>query len=200
MKMNSVLHFRALIVNVVFSFGMFGVNCTYANEEMWDKLAKGGKVILMRHASVDTGPGKGDYLLRDPSCQKERNLSNQGKHEARIVGERFRKHNILISKVHYSPFCRTTDTAKLAFSGGTPADFLSLLEILGPDEAADQTERLNRIISSYVGEGNLILITHEPNIRAISFELLKHSDFLVLQPEGGEEFEELGVVRWDNSK
>ena len=197
--MNSVLDLRALLVSIVFSHGIFSTNYTYANDEMWKKLAEGGKVVLMRHAAVKIGPGKGDSLLRDPSCQKERNLSNEGKHEARIIGERFREHNILISKVCHSPFCRTTDTARIAFGDAAPADFLSLLEILGSDEAVNQTERLNRVIGSYIGEGNLILITHDPNIRAVSFELLEHSDFLVLQPEGGDEFEELGVVRWDDS-
>ncbi len=198
-EMNSAFNTRTLLLNIVFFLGTFSMNYACANEEMWDKLAEGGKIVLMRHASVEKEDEKGHSLLRDSSCKKERNLSNKGKHEARIIGEKFRARNILISEVHHSPFCRTTDTAIIAFGSGTPADLLSLLAVLEPDDAADQTERLSRFIGSYTGEGNLVLITHEPNIRAISFELLKYSDFLVLQPEGGDEFEELGVVRWEDS-
>lgn len=50
--------------------------------------------------------------------------------------------------------------------------------------------------AAYTGAGNLVLITHEPNVNAVSFEMMGHSDFLVLQPLGGSEFEELGVVRF----
>jgi hypothetical protein len=62
-----------------------------------------------------------------------------------------------------------------------------------------QTKQLNQIIGSYAGKENLILITHAPNINAVSFELIKQSDFLVLQPLGADKFEELGVVRWEAS-
>ena len=55
-----------------------------------------------------------------------------------------------------------------------------------------------KLVGSYTGEGNLILITHQPNIRAVSFELLKHLDFLVVEPTGGTDFEELGVIRFSD--
>jgi len=79
------------------------------------------------------------------------------------------------------------------------AGYLSLLEILGPDEAAAQTRELSQVIGGSTGAGNLVLITHESNINAVSFEMMKPSDFLVLQLNGGCEFEELGVVRWIGS-
>ena len=42
-------------------------------------------------------------------------------------------------------------------------------------------------------------MTHEPNIHAVSFETMGTGDFLVLEPGGGEEFEELGVYRGGRS-
>jgi len=136
------------------SLYFFCVNNSLADENVWAKLAEGGKVVLMRHSSVNRGNG----LLRDPFCKQEPSLSNKGEREARIIGERFRKHQIQISEVRHSPFCRTSDTAKIAFGGGTPAQYLSLLEILSPDEAARQSKQLSQIIGSYNGTGNLILI------------------------------------------
>ena len=161
----------------------------------WSALAAGGKVVLMRHASVQEGKGFGNSLVRDPSCRKERNLSGPGKDEARAIGERFRAHNVPIHDVRHSPYCRTADTAKLAFDRGTAVDYLSLLEVLPPDQAAAQSAQLAEVIGTYSGSGTLVLITHEPNINAISFEIMGKGDFLVLQPMGGSDFEEIGVIR-----
>lgn len=171
-----------------------------ASDNLWDALKNGGKVVLMRHAPVERGTGSGNPLLRDPSCKSESNLSDQGKRNAEVVGNRFRERNIPVSKVMHSPYCRTTDTAQIAFGKAFPAEYLSLIEILGPDEAAQQTETLNKVIGSYAGNGNLILVTHEPNISAVSFELMRHLDILVIDPKGEGEFEELGVIRFSESE
>jgi len=103
-----------------------------------------------------------------------------------------------VSQVFYSPFCRTAETAQLAFGEASPANYLSLLEILAPGQAERQTLELSRVIGSYSGSGNLVLVTHEPNISAVSFELVKHLDLLVLEPKGGSEFEELGIIRFSD--
>ncbi|GKT12085.1 MAG: hypothetical protein ISEC1_P1059 [Thiomicrorhabdus sp.] len=54
------------------------------------------------------------------------------------------------------------------------------------------------LINTYQGRGNLVLITHKSNIRALSFEMLKHLDFLVIQPsdKADGEFEALGLIRF----
>ena len=105
-----------------------------------------------------------------------------------------------VSSVMHSPYCRAADTARLIFDTALQAEYLSLIEVLDPEEAAEQTNRLNRVISSYAGKGNLVLVTHAPNISAVSFELLKHLDILVLDPRGEEGFEELGVIRYSDAE
>jgi phosphohistidine phosphatase SixA len=190
---------RLWLAGVLLALNLLGAASVNASEALWQQLAQGGKVVLMRHAAVNTGRGQGDSLLRDPSCKKERNLSSEGEREAREVGKRFQERNIPVSDVRHSPFCRTADTARIAFARGVPAGYLSLLENLGPDEAAAQTRELSQVIGGYTGAGNLVLITHEPNLNAVSFEMMKPADFLVLQPKGGSAFEELGVVRWSKS-
>ncbi len=187
--------FRISLATVLLAAGLFGTPQTHADEALWARLAEGGKVVLMRHASVVEGRNGGDSLLRDPSCKNERNLSAEGRHEAKTIGERFRARNIRIEAVRHSPYCRTAETAKITFGGGGEAGYLSLLEALGAEAAAAQTAQLNQVIGAYAGKGNLVLVTHEPNINAVSFEMMKPADFVVLQPKGGSEFEELGVVR-----
>lgn len=186
--MNPLRGMQTLLACVVYGAGMTGAPAAGANEAAWQKLAAGGMVVLMRHGAVRSGPGQGNSLLRDPTCKRERKLSAEGEAQARRIGEAFRARNIPVAAVRHSPYCRTADTARLAFASGAPADYLSLPENLDAAAAA---------VGSHAGTGNLILVTHEPNINAVSFEPMHHADFLVLQPLGGSDFEEVGVVQWD---
>ena len=161
--------------------------------KIWEKLKTGGLVVLMRHASVrkDNNP-----LLRDPSCLKERNLSEKGKKEAFKIGEKFSAKGVSIEKVLTSPYCRTTETAKNAFGRSQPAEFLSVLEAFPQKQAEAYTEQLMKKIGSYSGSGNLVLVTHGPNINTVSFDPVEIGAFLVLQPMGGQEFEEIGKINF----
>ncbi len=167
----------------------------FSSEELWESLKEGGNVVLMRHAQVKKGKANGNSLVRDPSCFNERRLSYEGRTNAEELGKIFIEKNIPIEKVIHSPFCRTTSTATIAFKTAEAANFLSLLEILSKEDQEFQSEKLSEFISSYKGKGNIILITHEPNIRAISFEIPKHLDFLVFKSDGDGDFDELGIVR-----
>lgn len=174
--------------------GTFLAHDAAADPDLWAALEDGGKVVLMRHARVEAGAGH--PLVRDPSCRSESNLSVDGRRQAREIGSRFVEHQVSVSEVFHSPFCRATQTAKLTFGSAIPADYLSLLEILEQDEAERRTAELSRVIGSYADTGNLVLVTHEPNISAVSFEVVKHLDMVIFEPKGGADFEELGVIRF----
>ena len=103
---------RGLLAGLIFSAVWVGTCYAQASDAVWKSLAEGGKVVLMRHAAVNSGRGRGNALLRDPSCKKERNLSSVGERDARYLGKQFQERNIPISKVRHSPFCRTADTAR----------------------------------------------------------------------------------------
>jgi len=187
----------SIILGAVLFVGHGSAQTAAADEVLWSALEEGGKVVLMRHAPVERGAGKGDPLVRDSSCERERMLSHQGRQDAQTRGRQFADRGIAIDKVLHSPFCRTAETARLAFGEAFPGEFLSLLEILGADEAARRTQALNQVIGAHAGKGNLILVTHEPNINAVSFETVRHLDVVVLGPSGDGEFEELGVIPFD---
>ena len=181
-----------MFISILFAILSFQPSVSFSDTdgEIWEKLKNGGLVVLMRHASVE----KGDGLLRDPSCLKERKLSEKGKKEAVRMGQMFTTKGAAIEQVLTSPYCRTTDTAKIAFGSGQPAEFLFLLEALPQEQAEANTDQLSRKIGSYSGSGNLVLITHSPNINAVSFETVEKGAFLVLQPMGDSEFEEIGKI------
>lgn len=167
------------------------VSFSDTEDEIWGKLKNGGLVVLMRHTSVIK---EHNPLLRDPSCLKERKLSEKGKKEAARIGEKFATKGVPVYKVLTSPFCRTTDTATVAFGSAQPVEFLSVLEAFPQVQAEAYTDQLTQLIGSYSGNGNLILVTHAPNINAVSFEIVEMGAFLVLQPMGNSEFEEIGKI------
>ena len=76
-------------------------------------LRAGGVVLGMRHALA---PGTFDppqFRLGD--CSTQRLLSDEGRAQARRIGEWFKARNLVPARVRSSPWCRCVDTAQLAF-------------------------------------------------------------------------------------
>ena len=72
-------------------------------------------MLVIRHTATDYSK-----LDEEPvdlaDCRTQRNLSAQGRAEARAIGQGVRRLKARVGKVLASPFCRTRDTARLAFS------------------------------------------------------------------------------------
>ncbi|MCO5355326.1 histidine phosphatase family protein [Acidovorax kalamii] len=85
-------------------------------------LRKGGVVAAFRHSLA---PGTFDppgFRLGD--CSTQRNLSEEGRAQARSVGAWFQQRQLQPGKVLSSPWCRCVDSATLAF--GTPQVWAAL--------------------------------------------------------------------------
>jgi broad specificity phosphatase PhoE len=105
-------------------------------------------------------------VLRD--CQTQRNLDEVGRTQARELGERFRTHRVTVGAVLSSQWCRTRDTAELAFPGRVreDADFNSFFGDAA--RAAEQTRRAIATLSRWRGPGVLMVVTHQVNISALA--------------------------------
>jgi Histidine phosphatase superfamily (branch 1) len=78
-------------------------------------LRAGGVVIAFRHALA---PGTFDppgFTLGQ--CSTQRNLNDEGRAQARRIGQWFRRQGLQPARVRSSPWCRCTETAALAFGG-----------------------------------------------------------------------------------
>ncbi len=83
-----------------------------------EMLRAGGVVIAFRHASA---PGTFDppgFALGD--CSTQRNLDDEGRAQARRIGQWFQARRLRPARVRSSPWCRCIDTATLAFGGAEP--------------------------------------------------------------------------------
>ena len=151
-----------------------------ANDTTWQSLGEGGLVILMRHALA---PGLGDppEFERD-RCETQRNLSEEGRAQARAIGETFRERDIPIGAVYSSRWCRALDTAELMQLGDVePAPWLdSFFRGRGDREAITQTARER--IAAWQKSGNMLLVTHQVNITALAGRGVGSGEMLVVRP------------------
>ncbi len=156
-----------------------------ADPPNWERLRKGGFVLLMRHAStVSAGVDPRGYKLTD--CATQLALSDEGRAEAIRIGEALKEQRIPIGKVYTSPFCRCRDTAMLTF--GTAEDWAPLgTTFYEPDKEADYTQRVKQRIGSYSTKdmgGNIAMITHNTNIAALTKLSIAHGEIVVVRPDG----------------
>ncbi len=154
-------------------------------QSVWTRLRQGGYVLLVRHASTE--PGLGDPPgLRLDDCSTQRNLSEKGRDEARRIGERVRREKIPVARVYTSPWCRCRETAMLAF--GKAEDWEPLSSFFDyPDRDADFTARVKKRIGTYSSRsmgGNVVMVTHNVNIAALTKLSVATSEIVVVRPDG----------------
>lgn len=164
-----------------------------AEDDLWQRLQAGGHVLLLRHAA--TVPGIGDPPgFRLGACGTQRNLSEAGKRDAVAIGAAFRQRGIPIGPVWSSRWCRCLDTARLAFGRVEASPMLD--SIFRDSDAAGKAkvrETLARV-GAYAGKGNLVLVTHDVNIRALVDESVAQGEIVVARPAHGK-LEILGRLR-----
>ena len=89
-----------------------------AHEDVAALLRQGNVVIAFRHALA---PGTFDPPGFQPGvCSTQRNLSDEGRAQARRIGEWFKAAGLQPARVRSSPWCRCLDTATLAFGQAEP--------------------------------------------------------------------------------
>ena len=129
------------------------------NDKLIDELKEGGKLIFIRHAYA---PGSGDpnnFNLND--CSTQRNLSDDGRKQAQIIGKFFKENKIKIDKVLSSEWCRCKETAKIAFKNFSTNSFLnSFYSSKFAKNKDKQVKALNDYIERFKSDKNLILVTH----------------------------------------
>ncbi len=163
------------------------------DEQVWDALKQGGKVILFRHTHVDIREGIGH--LERGNCAAEVNLSTSGVEQAKRIGEAFRAHDIAVGEVLTSPYCRCIDTGKLAFGRATPVPYLKPPGVVSEDQAKLNQERVVQEILNHRDPSNLVMITHDLNISNVVLEdTVPMGEFFVIRPKGAD-FDVIGKIR-----
>lgn len=128
--------------------------------------ARQGGVLLIRHA--DTEPGLGDPPdFRLGQCSTQRMLSEQGRAEARAMGDWFRRHHLAPQAVFSSQWCRCQDTARLAL--GQAQDWPALNSTFaGQGQPDRQLSELHARLQRLPAGGLEVWVTHQVIMTALT--------------------------------
>jgi phosphohistidine phosphatase SixA len=169
-----------------------------------ERLRRGGYAVALRHAATDLTATDMTGDLRD--CSRQRNLNAEGRRQARAIGRAFRRLGIPVGRVLASPFCRTRDTARLAFGRVRPSRALLSADFFGGGAAAArQRGGLRRLLATPPGRGrNTVLVSHEAAIMAATGVTVAEGEAVIVAPgRGGRRFQIVTTVEadaWDRSE
>lgn len=136
---------------------------------IWDQIQGSnpkGYVLLMRHALA---PGTGDpenFNVND--CTTQRNLSDEGRQDARDVGQWLQRREVKIFRVESSRWCRAKETAQLLNIGKVQLN-KNLDSLFQENNLVSHPQTLNikkRILSHKNTRGLLVFVGHYVNFQA----------------------------------
>jgi phosphohistidine phosphatase SixA len=131
----------------------------------------GGPVLLMRHAQTDAGVGDPPGFVLE-RCATQRNLSPEGRAQARLFGARLAALGLRPTAIRSSRWCRclhTADDIAQGLGGGAvKPEAWSALDSFFDDRAREprQTAMLRQRLAASTGAGFELWISHQVNISA----------------------------------
>ena len=136
------------------------------NRSLIDLLRQGGYILYVRHGEAIVGEDQPN--LNFWHCSTQRNLSDLGKIQAIDYGQVLRNLRIPISyPVLASPYCRTIETAQLAFGRQNTQIYPSLFQIhrLNEDLPSEERQRILDFLKSVLEikppqGSNRVIIAH----------------------------------------
>lgn len=159
------------------------------------ELQRGGLVLALRHAATDfSRPDQDPVDLSD--CRTQRNLSKQGRADARTIGMGVRRLRLRIGAVLTSSFCRTRETARIAFGRGavSPA-LLNTVNSVHDARWRKQIRDTRRLLGTKPSAGRLtVLVTHGSVVGDATGQTLEEGETLVFRPRGKSRFTLVGRI------
>src|SRR5436305_10561890 len=146
-----------------------GIACAEppAKSEVVPELQKGGYVLFVRHPKTDPDQADADPLHLD-NVKAQRQLTYEGRKQAKDIGEALRALKIPVGKVVASKFYRAQEAAKLLDLGEVTAS-VDVTEgglVVSPRENERRAKALRELLSTTPPEGkNLVIVSHKPNLQ-----------------------------------
>jgi broad specificity phosphatase PhoE len=154
------------------------VQSAHGADPIWEALKTPGAVVVLRHSYAPGGFDPPDSRLDD--CSTQRNLDENGRAQAKRIGEAFQQHGIAVGAVMSSPRCRCLDTARLAFG---QAEAWSPLQ--GTLRDAELRKRLvseiQKVIAAHRDGPPLVLVTHGSVVSDLTGLDIRMGELVVLR-------------------
>jgi len=151
-----------------------------ADDAVWAALRTSGAVVVLRHSYAPGAFDPPDARLDD--CSTQRNLDDNGRAQARRIGEAFRRRGIAVGAVLSSPRCRCLDTARLAFGKVEAWDVLQG-SLSDAERRRAQLVAMRRRIAAYRDGPPLVLVTHGSVVTDLTGRDIRMGELVVLRRE-----------------
>jgi phosphohistidine phosphatase SixA len=154
------------------------------NLKVWDQLQgtnPTGYVLLMRHALA---PGIGDPAnFKVTDCSTQRNLNQEGRQDAREIGQWLVRREVKIFRVESSRWCRAKETAQLLDIGRVRLNknLDSLFRDSDPLNDPQTANIKKRILDHRKIKGLLVMVGHSVNIQALTNVSLESGEGVLIR-------------------
>src|SRR5882724_13479543 len=162
-------------------------------EKQLPDLRNGGYVLFIRHPKTNPDQADTDPLHLD-NVKAQRQLTDEGRKQAKALGEALRALKIPVGKVVASKFHRAQEAAKLLDVGEVTAS-VDVTEgglVVSPRENQRRAKALRQLLATPPAKGkNLVIVSHKPNLQDAAgkeFGDLGEAEVVVFQPLGDGKF------------
>ena len=151
--------FQRVLICIIFIILLFRTDAQARSELETIRNSISANVIFLRHALA---PGFGDpNNFNKQDCSTQRNLSNKGRLQARLIGNYLKLTNLRFSQILTSEWCRCIDTAK-ELNLGQWKTFSGLNSFFQEYEKKDQVmDKLQKKLDSLEYSDLVLFITHQ---------------------------------------
>jgi hypothetical protein len=175
----------------------WGLAAQAADPQLIEELRKGGYVLYIRHTSTDFS--KDDSKMTSfEDCASQRPLTEKGRAEARSIAGHLKRLAIPLDRVYASPFCRTVETAMLAFGKAEKTG-----EARGGPVKSDDPKRydgLRRLLSAPPAprQNNAVSSHGNPFYALFGAPYLAEGEIAVVRPLGETGFSLAGKIKLED--
>lgn len=155
-----------------------------SGERLVEALRDGGYVVVVRHTATTKGGVDDPTKLED--CASQRNLSDEGRVQATDLGNAIEELDVPVGEVRASPYCRTLDTAVLAFGDDVEKDEALLpLPDAGAPGQEEALEAVKALVANEPDDGaNTFLVSHISTIEPATGATPDEGGSAVFRPDG----------------
>jgi phosphohistidine phosphatase SixA len=162
--------------------------------ELVEELRGGGYVLYLRHALTDRSR-EDDPVVDLADCATQRNLSPAGRRQARELGAALEELRVPTGSVRASEYCRTRETAELAFGAAAAEPALTGF----PERSDPSYETRVRETEELLGrvppaDENTVLVAHVKNLEEVAGVSIAEGELAVFEPLGGRRYRLRGRI------
>ena len=194
--------FISLAAALSWSFSAHG-QAPLVQTELINALRGGGYVIVFRHGATPPDQADTDPLHLE-NIDKQRQLNEAGRAQARSIGEAMRKLKIPVGAVYTSMFNRAVETGKLlGFAEVKPSiDYAEGGLVVPAIENNRRAQALRQLVATPPSPGtDVVVVTHKPNILDAFgkdwFEV-KEGEASIFKPDGAGGYQLIARLQADD--